>query len=141
MRNLHQLSASTPDFSTMNFSTPNFSTMIFWTMGLKSSWLKSLGLKCHLSRRLKDISTPHFIDKAEDCLKVHLFCTIRKNQSRFEWRPIRRQQYFEITFYKTTSFFTCTFIWSSTFVSYTSNFWRFIDENWTSWKKAVDEES
>ena len=29
-------------------------------MGLKSSWLKSLGLKCHLSRRLKDISTPDF---------------------------------------------------------------------------------
>ena len=49
---------STPDFSTMNFSTPDFSTMNFWTMGLKKSWLKSLGLKYHLSRRLKDISTP-----------------------------------------------------------------------------------
>jgi hypothetical protein len=29
-------------------------------MGLKGSWLKSLGLKSHLSRRLKDISTPDF---------------------------------------------------------------------------------
>ena len=43
-----------------NFSTPDFSTMNFWTMGLKSSWLKSPGLKCHLSRRLKDISTLDF---------------------------------------------------------------------------------
>ena len=40
-----------------NFSTPDFSTMNFWTMGLKSSWLKSLGLKCHLSRKLKGHST------------------------------------------------------------------------------------
>jgi hypothetical protein len=29
-------------------------------MRMKSSWLKSLGLKCHLSRRLKDISTVDF---------------------------------------------------------------------------------
>ena len=27
---------------------------------MKSSWLKSLGLKCHLCRRLMDISTPDF---------------------------------------------------------------------------------
>ena len=54
------LDLSTPDFSTMILSTPDFWTMKFWTMGLKSSWLKSPGLKCHLSRRLKDISTLDF---------------------------------------------------------------------------------
>ena len=57
------LDLTTPDFSTMNFSTPDYSTMNFWTMGMKSSWLKNLGLKCHLSRRLKDISTPDFFNR------------------------------------------------------------------------------
>ena len=54
-----------PHASTPDLSTPDFSTMNFWTLK-KSSWLKSLGLKlsglkCHLPRRLKDISNPDFL--------------------------------------------------------------------------------
>ena len=50
-----------PQASTLDLLTPDFSTINFWAMGLKSSWLKSLGLKHHLSRRLKDISKSDFL--------------------------------------------------------------------------------